>query len=68
MDDGGFDEEGLPDKGEGEGVVEWGSGPDGVRFEAGVVEVDPFAAIGVGAVLEDQREVGEPGGLVGVWR
>ena len=65
VDGGALDEAGLFDMGEGEVVVEAGCGADGARFEPPVVELEleRFAEVGVGAVLEEALEVGEHGGL-----
>ena len=64
--DGAFDEEGLADVGEVQVAVESGGGPHGAALDAAVGEAGLLAEGGFAAVAEEELDVAEEGGLVGL--
>ena len=65
-DDGPLDEEGLADVGEVQVAVEARGDPDGAALDAAVGEAVGLAEVGFAAVAEEQPDVVEEGGLVGL--
>ncbi len=64
--DGALDREGLADVWEGQVAAEPVGGPDGAAFEAAVAEGGGFSEVGFAAVVEEQADVVEEGGLAGL--
>lgn len=64
--DGALDEEGLADVWEGQVAVELRGGPHGAALDAAVGEAGLLAEVGLAAVAEEELDVAEQRGLVGL--